>query len=152
MRRGLIRTAVVRPFRGRLRAGSVIAGASDIRFLDYLIGTAIGIMVPVVLLTVATEQTSRLLTDPSAMQLALLAGVMALWIAVAFGAQAVLERIAKGQRRRDRVSAVFIYPAIKLARHATELQSHRRYWIPASRAPDHTRGTLRICSAWMEMR
>ena len=99
MQRGLITTAVVRAIPGSPFAlVSVAAGASDIRFLDYLIGTAIGIMVPVVLLTVATEQTSRLVTEPSAMQFALLAGVIALWIAVAFGAQAVLERITKGQR------------------------------------------------------
>ena len=103
MRRGLVTTTVVRAIPGSPFAlVSVAAGASDIRFLDYLIGTAIGIMVPVVLLTVATEQTSRLLTEPSAMQFAVLAGVIALWIAVAFGAQAILERIAKGQGRGAR--------------------------------------------------
>jgi hypothetical protein len=52
-------------------------------------------MAPVVLLTTATEQTLRLLTEPSAMRLAVVIGVIALWIAVAFGAQAVLERLAK---------------------------------------------------------
>ena len=99
-RRGLITTAVVRAIPGSPFAlVSVAAGASAIRFLDYLIGTAIGIMVPVVLMTVATEQTLRLLTEPSAVQFALLVGVIALWIAVAFAAQAVLERVAKGQRR-----------------------------------------------------
>ena len=103
MRRGLIVTAVVRAIpMSPFALVSVAAGASDIRFLDYLVGTAIGIMVPVILLTVATEQTSRLLTEPSAMQFAVLAGVIALWIAVAFGAQAVLERIAKGQGRGAR--------------------------------------------------
>jgi phospholipase D1/2 len=103
MRRGLITTAVVRAIPGSPFAlVSVVAGASAIRFLDYLIGTAIGIMVPVVLLTVATEQTSRLLTEPSAIQFALLVGVIALWIAVAFGAQTVLKRIAKGQGRDAR--------------------------------------------------
>lgn len=103
MRRGLITTAVVRTIPGSPFAlVSVAAGASDIRFLDYLIGTAIGIVVPVVLLTVATEQTSRLLTEPSAIHLALLVTVLALWIAVAFGAQVVLERIAKGRRRGAR--------------------------------------------------
>jgi phospholipase D1/2 len=80
----------------------VVAGASDIRFPDYFIGTAIGIMVPVVLLTVATDQTFRLLSEPSAIQLALLVGVIALWVAVAVGAQAVLERIAKDQGRDAR--------------------------------------------------
>jgi len=103
MRRGLVTTAVVRAIpMSPFALVSVVAGAIDIRFLDYLIGTSIGIMVPVILLTVATEQTSRLLTEPSAIQLALLVGVIALWIAVAFGAQTVLERIAKGQGRDAR--------------------------------------------------
>ena len=110
MRRGLIMTAVVRAIpMSPFALVSVVAGASDIRFLDYLIGTAIGIMVPVILLTVATEQTSRLLTEPSAIQLALLAGVIALWIAVAFGAQAVLGyRIWRKARRAARVSYLAI--------------------------------------------
>lgn len=103
MRRGLITTAVVRAIPGSPFAlVSVAAGASNIRFLDYLLGTAIGIMVPVILLTGATHQASRLLTEPSVIQFALLIGVIALWIAVAFGAQAVLKRVAKGQGRGAR--------------------------------------------------
>jgi uncharacterized membrane protein YdjX (TVP38/TMEM64 family) len=101
MRQGLMTTAVVRAIPGSPFAlVSVAAGASDIRFFDYLIGTAIGIMVPVGLLTLATEQATQLLTDPSAGRLALVVGAIAVWIAVAFGAQAVLERIAKGSRLR----------------------------------------------------
>jgi phospholipase D1/2 len=103
MRRGLIATAVVRAIPGSPFAlVSVVAGASNIRFLDYLVGTALGILVPVVLLTVATEQASRLLTEPTAIQFAVLVGVVALWIVVAFGAQAVLERIARGLGRDAR--------------------------------------------------
>jgi len=63
MQRGLTTTAVVRDIPGSPFAlVSVAAGASDIRFLDYLIGTAIGIMVPVSVMTVATDQAFRLLT------------------------------------------------------------------------------------------
>jgi uncharacterized membrane protein YdjX (TVP38/TMEM64 family) len=100
MQRGLTTTAVVRAIPGSPFAlVSVAAGASDIRFVDYLVGTAIGIMVPVSVMTVATDQAFRLLTEPSASHVAMLVGVIALWIAVAFGAQAVLERIAKGHDR-----------------------------------------------------
>jgi uncharacterized membrane protein YdjX (TVP38/TMEM64 family) len=100
MQRGLTTTAVVRAIPGSPFAlVSVAAGASDIRFVDYLVGTAIGIMVPVSVMTVATDQALRLLTEPNAGHVALLVGVIALWIAVAFGAQAILERIAKGHGR-----------------------------------------------------
>ena len=100
MRRGLITVAVVRavpmsPF----ALFSLAAGASDIRFVDYLVGTAIGIMVPVAVMSVATEQALQLLREPSLAHVAVLAGVIALWIAVAFVAQAVLERIARGRVR-----------------------------------------------------
>jgi uncharacterized membrane protein YdjX (TVP38/TMEM64 family) len=100
MRRGLITVAVVRAVPGSPFAlFSVAAGASDIRFLDYSLGTAIGVLVPVILLSVATEQALRLLREPSVVDLVVLAGVIAVWIAIAFGAQAVLERIAKGRAR-----------------------------------------------------
>jgi phospholipase D1/2 len=103
VRRGLLTTAVVRAIPGSpFAVVSVVAGASDIRFPDYMIGTAIGIMVPVILMTVATEQTSQLLTEPTATKFALLAGAVGLWIAVAFGAQAILERLTKGRGRGAR--------------------------------------------------
>jgi uncharacterized membrane protein YdjX (TVP38/TMEM64 family) len=101
MQRGLTTTAVVRAIPGSPFAlVSVAAGASDIRFVDYLVGTAIGIMVPVSVMTVATDQALQLMTKPSVSHVALLAGVIALWIGVAFGAQVVLEKIAKGHNRR----------------------------------------------------
>jgi uncharacterized membrane protein YdjX (TVP38/TMEM64 family) len=78
---------------------SVAAGASDIRFVDYLVGTAIGIMVPVSVMTVASDQTFRLLAEPNVMHFAVLAGVIALWFAIAFGAQALAQRIAKNRSR-----------------------------------------------------
>jgi uncharacterized membrane protein YdjX (TVP38/TMEM64 family) len=98
IRRGLVTTAIVRAIpMSPFAMVSLLAGASDIRFLDYFIGTVIGIMVPVAVMTVVTEQASRLLTEPSALQLVVLVGVIALWVAVAFGAQVLLERIAKGR-------------------------------------------------------
>ena len=100
MQRGLTTTAVVRAIPGSPFAlVSVAAGASDIRFLDYLIGTAIGIMVPVSVMTVASDQAFRLLAEPNVMHFAVLAGVLALWFAIAFGAQALVQRIAKGRSR-----------------------------------------------------
>ncbi|MET0194525.1 MAG: VTT domain-containing protein [Hyphomicrobiaceae bacterium] len=100
MQRGLTTTAVVRAIPGSPFAlVSIAAGASDIRFLDYLIGTAIGIMVPVSVMTVASDQTFRLLAEPNVMHFAVLAGVIALWFAIAFGAQALAQRIAKNRSR-----------------------------------------------------
>jgi uncharacterized membrane protein YdjX (TVP38/TMEM64 family) len=100
VRRGLITVAVVRAIPGSPFAlFSVAAGASEIRFVDYFLGTAIGILVPVTLLSVATEQALRLVREPSVVDFVLLAGVIAVWIAIAFGAQAILERISNGRAR-----------------------------------------------------
>jgi phospholipase D1/2 len=97
LRRGLVTTAVVRAIPGSPFAlVSVAAGASHMRFLDYFLGTAVGIMAPITAMTVATEQVSRLLTEPNPLHIAVLVGVFALWLAVAFGAQALLEKIGKG--------------------------------------------------------
>jgi uncharacterized membrane protein YdjX (TVP38/TMEM64 family) len=103
MRRGLVTVAVVRAIPGSPFALlGFAAGASDIRFWDYFIGTAIGITVPVVVVSVATEQASQLLREPSLVHFAVLAGVIAVWIAIAFAAQVILERIAKGRARDAR--------------------------------------------------
>jgi uncharacterized membrane protein YdjX (TVP38/TMEM64 family) len=100
MRRGFITVAVVRAIPGSPFAlFGFAAGTSGIRFLDYFFGTAVGILVPVVVLSVATEQALQLLREPSLTHLAVLVGVISVWIAVAFLAQAVIERIAKGRAR-----------------------------------------------------
>jgi uncharacterized membrane protein YdjX (TVP38/TMEM64 family) len=96
MRRGLITTVFIRVIPGSpFQVVSLVAGASAIRFRDYLIGTAIGIMVPVILLSFATEQAAQLLTKPTAGQVVLLVGVMVVWVGVALGAQVLLDRITK---------------------------------------------------------
>jgi phospholipase D1/2 len=98
MRRGLIAVAVVRAIpMSPFALISLAAGTSEIRFLDYFIGTAMGVMVPVVIMSVATEQTLRMLREPTGVDFAVLAGLIVLWIAIAFAAQALLQRIARGQ-------------------------------------------------------
>ena len=50
-------------------------------------------------MTVASDQAFRLLAEPNFMHFAELAGVLALWFAIAFGAQALVQRIAKNRSR-----------------------------------------------------
>jgi uncharacterized membrane protein YdjX (TVP38/TMEM64 family) len=71
---------------------NLVAGASDIRFRDFLLGTIIGLLPGLIALTLLGYQISELLTEPSALQLAILAGAVAIWIAVSVGIQVLVNR------------------------------------------------------------
>jgi uncharacterized membrane protein YdjX (TVP38/TMEM64 family) len=71
---------------------NLVAGASDIRFRDFLVGTIIGLLPGLIALTLLGYQISELLTEPSALQLAILAGAVAIWIAVSVGIQILVNR------------------------------------------------------------
>jgi uncharacterized membrane protein YdjX (TVP38/TMEM64 family) len=71
---------------------NLVAGASDIRFRDFLVGTIIGLLPGLIALTLLGYQISELLTEPSVLQLAILAGAVAIWIAVSVGIQVLVNR------------------------------------------------------------
>jgi uncharacterized membrane protein YdjX (TVP38/TMEM64 family) len=92
-RRGILAVASLRlvpvaPF----TVVNLVAGASDIRFRDFLLGTIIGLLPGLIALTLLGYQISELLTEPSALQLAILAGAVAIWIAVSVGIQVLVNR------------------------------------------------------------
>lgn len=63
---------------------NLIAGAYEVRFRSYLLGTLLGLAPGIVALTLAGGQFARWVRDPSGAQLALLfAGVAALWAVLA---------------------------------------------------------------------
>ena len=77
-----------RPVRGRQPG----CRGSGVRLPDDLAGTAIGIPPPLLALSVLGHQVFRTLTDPNPVQLALVAGAIALWIAAAIGVQRFITR------------------------------------------------------------
>jgi uncharacterized membrane protein YdjX (TVP38/TMEM64 family) len=92
-RRGILAIAAIRlipvaPF----SLVNVVAGASEIRLLDYLVGTGLGMVPGLVLMSALGHQVFLMLTDPRPSHFALLAGAIALWLALVVGLQAVLQR------------------------------------------------------------
>ena len=75
---------------------NLAAGASGIRFIDFLVGTMIGMMPGLVLMSVMGDRIVRILAEPSAGHIAILVLCVAGLIGLAIAAQALLSR------RRDR--------------------------------------------------
>jgi uncharacterized membrane protein YdjX (TVP38/TMEM64 family) len=89
--RGMIAIAVIRtipiaPF----SVVNVAAGTLGVSIRDYLCGTALGIAPGVVILTAFGHQLRQLLQQPTALSLAVLAGIICAWIALSLLLQRVL--------------------------------------------------------------
>ena len=75
---------------------NLAAGASGIRFVDFLVGTLIGMLPGLVLMSVMGDRIVRILAEPSASDIAILVLCVAGLIGLAIAAQAVLSR--RGRR------------------------------------------------------
>jgi phospholipase D1/2 len=71
---------------------NLAAGASGIRFVDFLLGTLIGMLPGLVLLSVMGDRIIRILAEPSAGDIAILVLCVAALIGLAVAAQAFLSR------------------------------------------------------------
>lgn len=71
---------------------NLAAGASGIRFIDFLVGTLIGMLPGLVLMSVMGDRIVRILSEPSASDIAILMLCVAGLIGLAFAAQALLSR------------------------------------------------------------
>jgi phosphatidylserine/phosphatidylglycerophosphate/cardiolipin synthase-like enzyme/uncharacterized membrane protein YdjX (TVP38/TMEM64 family) len=71
---------------------NLAAGASGIRFVDFLVGTLIGMLPGLVLMSVMGDRIVRILAEPSAGDIAILVLCVAGLIGLAIAAQAVLSR------------------------------------------------------------
>ena len=71
---------------------NLAAGASGIRFVDFLVGTLIGMLPGLVLMSVMGDRIVRILAEPSASDIAILVLCVAGLIGLAIAAQAVLSR------------------------------------------------------------
>ncbi|MCA0303425.1 MAG: TVP38/TMEM64 family protein [Proteobacteria bacterium] len=75
---------------------NLAAGAGGIRFVDFVLGTAIGLAPGLVLLSIMGDRILRILSDPSAADIVILVLCVAGLIGLAVGAQSLLAR--RGRR------------------------------------------------------
>jgi len=93
--RGVIAIALVRkvpiaPF----TFVNMAIGALGIRFRDFIFGTALGMLPGIAVFAFVSERVIDAWREPTARNLALIAGAIVLWLAVVFGIQRLLNRHA----------------------------------------------------------
>jgi len=95
-RRGLLTVVTFRllPF-APFTLVNLAAGAGGIRFVDFVAGTAIGLVPGLVLMSIMGDRIFRILSDPSPADIGILLLCVAGLIGLAVGAQALLSRRGK---------------------------------------------------------
>lgn len=93
-RRGLLAVAIIRvlpvaPF----AVINLLAGASGVRFLDFIGGTALGLAPGLVAMSAFGEQLLAVVREPTPGHVAAAAAVLVVWIGVVLGLQALASRI-----------------------------------------------------------
>lgn len=76
---------------------NLAAGASHVKFADYLGGTLLGMAPGILVITLLGNQLGRVLTDPDPLDLALLALFVVAWLATSLGLQALASRLRSGR-------------------------------------------------------
>lgn len=76
---------------------NLVAGALRIRLLDYTVGTALGLAPGIVLMSVLGDRIFTMLENPTLADLAVVAGAIAAWIALALGLQRFLSKRRKSE-------------------------------------------------------
>ncbi|UYN95953.1 MAG: VTT domain-containing protein [Enhydrobacter sp.] len=98
-RRGVLAVAAVRvvpaaPF----TVVNLAIGAGGIGFVDFAVGSLIGLAPGLLLLSIIGDRVMALIEDPSAGEIALLALALLFYLGLVFGAQALLSRRRRGRR------------------------------------------------------
>ncbi len=71
---------------------NLAAGASGITVSHYVAGTVIGLMPGLVVMSLMGSQIMRILSSPTPTEIAMLAGLILAWLAIAFGLQTALSK------------------------------------------------------------
>jgi len=74
---------------------NMVAGASGIRIGAFIAGTILGMLPGWIVMSALGHQIMRIISGPSATDVALLAGVIAIWLAVAGGVQVAFVKFGK---------------------------------------------------------
>jgi uncharacterized membrane protein YdjX (TVP38/TMEM64 family) len=74
---------------------NLVAGASGIRFGAYAAGTILGMAPGLIVMSALGHQIMRIITGPSGLDFALLAAVLAVWLALAGGVQVAFAKFGR---------------------------------------------------------
>jgi uncharacterized membrane protein YdjX (TVP38/TMEM64 family) len=96
-KRGIVAVAAIRlvpvaPF----TVVNLVAGASSIPVFDYMVGTLIGMLPGMVMISAVGNQFARIMVAPTVYDVAILAAAVAGWVALSIGVQAAVSRYWSG--------------------------------------------------------
>jgi len=91
----VLRVAPVAPF----TVINLIAGASHVRWTDFLAGTLVGMAPGIFVMTVFGTQIADLLASPGWTDVAALGGILAVWLGVSVALQRLVARRRRGARK-----------------------------------------------------
>lgn len=74
---------------------NLVAGAAGVRLLDYVVGTALGLMPGLIVLTALGRQIVDMVTQPSLASAGLLAGFVLLWVLCSLGLQLLVSHFRR---------------------------------------------------------
>jgi phospholipase D1/2 len=74
---------------------NLVAGASGIRLFHYVVGTALGLLPGLVVMSLLGSQIMRLITSPSPKEIAAAAVLVTIWVAMVFGLQAAVAKYGR---------------------------------------------------------
>jgi uncharacterized membrane protein YdjX (TVP38/TMEM64 family) len=72
---------------------NIAAGASDIKLVDYVAGTLLGMLPGLVVMSALGHRIVAIVSDPSLTEVSLLALAVIGWIAASVGVQALVSRL-----------------------------------------------------------
>lgn len=95
-RRGILTVATVRlvPF-APYAVINMVAGASRVRYVDYIIGSALGKLPGMIVLSILGDTALDILLHPTPTHVALFAAYILAWLLVSLGVQHVVERLRR---------------------------------------------------------
>jgi uncharacterized membrane protein YdjX (TVP38/TMEM64 family) len=87
----VIRNVPIAPF----TVVNLLAGASSLRFRDYLLGTALGMAPGIAAVTLMGDRLRGVLEDPTAGNVGWLLLAVGLWVGLALGLQSLSNRLSR---------------------------------------------------------
>lgn len=80
---------------------NLVAGASEIRLLDFVLGTFVGMLPGIIAMAALGHQITRVIAEPTPMSFVWLTLAVAGWIALSLGLQAAVTKFGGGKRERN---------------------------------------------------
>jgi phosphatidylserine/phosphatidylglycerophosphate/cardiolipin synthase-like enzyme/uncharacterized membrane protein YdjX (TVP38/TMEM64 family) len=74
---------------------NLVAGAIRVKFIDYMLGTVLGLVPGIVLMSLLGDRLTRIVSDPTLADIAIFLGILVVWALLSLGLQRLLSRLRR---------------------------------------------------------